>query len=111
MSEKVASQRRRSKAAAVSRAQRRRHQRAVQAEIQQGVAQVVQTAVEAALEAEVTERLGRGRYARRHSAPARSVGAVCGRCRMDWTWRSYRAGQRFDLLYYGLRRDEWLARR
>jgi transposase-like protein len=77
---------------AVSAARRRRQERAVRAALTREIAALVQRTLEQALADEVTELLGRARYARRQSGPQRRAGALCRRCQLDWAPRLLRAG-------------------
>jgi putative transposase len=90
---RVAGRARRRQPAAVGRERRRRAQQRVRARLRAEVRAVVQAAVERALDEEVTELLGRGRYARRAAAPKRRVAARCSRCGSDWGPRLWRAGR------------------
>ena len=92
MGMRVAQRRRRGKAPAIARERRRAQQRRVQAQIENEVRQVLQAVFEAALAAEVTERLGRAKYARRQSGSPRPAGVRCSRCQLDWATRLHRAG-------------------
>jgi hypothetical protein len=92
MAQRLAQRKRRGKPPAVGAARRRAHQRRVQVHIRAEIATVVQQAVEHALADEITLVLGRAKYQRRATAPQRSAGAGCSRCRLDWAPRLFRAG-------------------
>jgi len=92
MAQRVARRKRRGKPGPVSRKRRREQLRAVLTDLRVAIRLTVQEAIQTALDGEVTALLGRPKYARRHTAPRRSVGARCSACSQDWAPRFRRDG-------------------
>ena len=92
MARKVARRAVRRKPAAVGAAQRRAAQERARAAIKAGVGRVVGEAIEQALQAEVTDLLGREKYARRGVAGSARTRARCSGCGATWRSRFVRGG-------------------
>lgn len=92
MATSVARTRARRKPAKVAAGPRRARQRQVRDLILQAIVQTVKAVVEAALDLEVTELLGRERYARRSSAGHGTIRAKCSRCGSNWPAHFWRGG-------------------